>query len=378
MFTSMLASMFKRSDSNSRVQLVSDISINPSSIDIANRAIPTDDDYNDVINEITSKKPSSDNNNEMENTISLQDANPKPKPQIRQLSESSIANYTCPISFEIMVDPVVTKEGYSFERNAILKWLETHTTCPLSRFPLNASDLVPNKSLKQNIENYRELGLLPKLVITPQTTLSLFVKEKPTTNRRRSPGLWTPTNNSSTSAYVTRREVAISWSNDDNEDNDDNNDNEVRRLLQEARLSREQPELLRLQNINEQLRLQNERIEELRRMIIPSTFNTEELPLVDIPENPDFSFLDNHRKHMIQSAYLTINTLNKWDYVRRYNPSNSTGYLFDDDVVIAEIMSEIENHYGGHSGTSIAYTMRTMQFIAENGFENFKQEMLLV
>jgi hypothetical protein len=96
---------------------------------------------------------------------------------------------------------------------------------------------------------------------------------------------------------------------------------------------------------------------------------------VDIPENPDFSFLIENEVNMIQSAYHTVSRLNKWDYMRRYNPSNQTGYMFDRDQTMGEITSAIdENYRGGHSGVSMAITMRRIQYIAKNGFEKFKDD----
>ena len=61
--------------------------------------------------------------------------------------------FICPITTEIMICPVMTKTGQSFDREAILEWLTHHSnTCPLTRTPLNASNLVPNHALRFRIE----------------------------------------------------------------------------------------------------------------------------------------------------------------------------------------------------------------------------------
>ena len=61
--------------------------------------------------------------------------------------------------------------------------------------------------------------------------------------------------------------------------------------------------------------------------------------------------------------------------MRRYNPSIQTGYMFDRDQTMGEITSAIDNNYnGGHSGMSMGYTMRRIQYIAKNGFEKFKED----
>jgi hypothetical protein len=63
--------------------------------------------------------------------------------------------FLCPITTEIMVSPVMTKTGLSFDRDAILEWLVNHgNTCPLTRQPLNASNLVTNHALRLRIEQW--------------------------------------------------------------------------------------------------------------------------------------------------------------------------------------------------------------------------------
>ena len=65
---------------------------------------------------------------------------------------SSIASFVCPILFEVMVDPVIDKEGNSYERSAIEAWLRDNSTSPLTRSPMTTSDLAPNRALKEAIE----------------------------------------------------------------------------------------------------------------------------------------------------------------------------------------------------------------------------------
>mmetsp|Transcript_26143 Transcript_26143/g.38717 ORF Transcript_26143/g.38717 Transcript_26143/m.38717 type:complete len:306 (-) Transcript_26143:915-1832(-) len=63
------------------------------------------------------------------------------------------AHFYCPITDEVMVDPVVDPEGNSYERAAIENWLVHNNTSPITRAPLTASQLVPNRSLKKAIED---------------------------------------------------------------------------------------------------------------------------------------------------------------------------------------------------------------------------------
>ncbi|CAM1511746.1 Fc.00g092590.m01.CDS01 [Cosmosporella sp. VM-42] len=60
------------------------------------------------------------------------------------------------ITFEIMVDPVVTKTGKSYERAAIMEHLRLHPSDPLTREPLSLADLRPNLDLKEACEEFLE------------------------------------------------------------------------------------------------------------------------------------------------------------------------------------------------------------------------------
>ena len=41
--------------------------------------------------------------------------------------------YNCPISYQIMKNPVVTKYGHHFDKDHLLEWIEIHGTCPITR-----------------------------------------------------------------------------------------------------------------------------------------------------------------------------------------------------------------------------------------------------
>ncbi|KAI0408925.1 U-box domain-containing protein [Xylaria palmicola] len=60
------------------------------------------------------------------------------------------------ITFGIMVDPVVTRTGKSYERASILQALEQNGIDPLSRQPLHPRDLRPNLGLRQACEEFLE------------------------------------------------------------------------------------------------------------------------------------------------------------------------------------------------------------------------------
>lgn len=59
-----------------------------------------------------------------------------------------------PISFNLFVDPVITKSGQTYERSWILEHLRTHKTEPFSRQLLTEKDLVPNLAIKEAAEEF--------------------------------------------------------------------------------------------------------------------------------------------------------------------------------------------------------------------------------
>ena len=64
--------------------------------------------------------------------------------------------FYCPITSEVMKDPVSTVDGHTYERSAITKWLEKHNTSPKTNVILASKELVPNHSLKQMIQENEE------------------------------------------------------------------------------------------------------------------------------------------------------------------------------------------------------------------------------
>ncbi len=62
----------------------------------------------------------------------------------------------CPISHEIMEDPVILVEtGQSFERREIVKWLASHNTCPFSHVELSDKTIAPNIALRRLCDEAR-------------------------------------------------------------------------------------------------------------------------------------------------------------------------------------------------------------------------------
>jgi hypothetical protein len=63
-------------------------------------------------------------------------------------------DWICPISFKVMVDPVVAKDGHSYERSEISKWLQNNNTSPLDRSEIDLN-LYTNIALKIMIHTWK-------------------------------------------------------------------------------------------------------------------------------------------------------------------------------------------------------------------------------
>ena len=65
-------------------------------------------------------------------------------------------DYVCPITAEIMTDPVCAADGFTYERTAISEWLRTKDTSPFTGAVLENKTVIPNLSLRSMIRNFTE------------------------------------------------------------------------------------------------------------------------------------------------------------------------------------------------------------------------------
>jgi hypothetical protein len=56
----------------------------------------------------------------------------------------------CPITQDVMREPVIDREGNTYEKSAILEWLKSTNTSPITRNVISALELVPNRALIQS------------------------------------------------------------------------------------------------------------------------------------------------------------------------------------------------------------------------------------
>ena len=62
----------------------------------------------------------------------------------------------CPITFNIMNDPVICMDGHTYERSSIEDWFRISNISPKTNMPLSDLTLIPNIALRNIIESFKE------------------------------------------------------------------------------------------------------------------------------------------------------------------------------------------------------------------------------
>lgn len=75
--------------------------------------------------------------------------------QIEERALSEIPDeFICPITYELMRDPVVLSDGHTYEKSAIEEWLKKHGKSPLTGGTLITKTLTPNYCLRKLIGDF--------------------------------------------------------------------------------------------------------------------------------------------------------------------------------------------------------------------------------
>ena len=75
----------------------------------------------------------------------------------------------CPITQEVMDDPVITSDGHTFERSAIEAWLSNNNTNPMTGSEIKSKALTPNFALRDACAAYKAAAAIP-----PEQQLGTF------------------------------------------------------------------------------------------------------------------------------------------------------------------------------------------------------------
>lgn len=108
---------------------------------------------------------------------------------------------------------------------------------------------------------------------------------------------------------------------------------------------------------------------------------------LDAVRDCDLSYLnDKWSENMIKDGMRSILRVNAipeviskdisvWDYLSKYSPPADRGFMFSygDDRIISLVGDNMET---GHSGCSMGWTMRNIEFIAKNGLPAHRDRFL--
>ncbi|WOH04624.1 hypothetical protein DCAR_0624035 [Daucus carota subsp. sativus] len=89
-----------------------------------------------------------------------------------------LQSFYCPITREVMEDPVETSSGQTFERKAIEEWLASGSNlCPMTNIVLETPLFRPNKTLRQSIEEWKDRNTMISIASMRPKLLSGDVEE---------------------------------------------------------------------------------------------------------------------------------------------------------------------------------------------------------
>jgi hypothetical protein len=120
----------------------------------------------------------------------------------------------------------------------------------------------------------------------------------------------------------------------------------------------------------------------------PSASGEEYWPLtLEAVEACDLSYMnDTWSEDMIRDGMRAIirvgqlpnireKEINVWKYLSQYSPPSDRGFMFSsgDDNIVTLVINNMEV---GHSGCSMGWTMRQIEFIAKNGVSTHRETFL--
>jgi len=74
--------------------------------------------------------------------------------------------------------------------------------------------------------------------------------------------------------------------------------------------------------------------------------------------------VDEYDKTIIDSAYNVVDRLEGWKTIKDFGNDENNNFMWTNNKQILNLMTNINNDYSGHSGASLAFTMRIMYNIS--------------
>ena len=64
----------------------------------------------------------------------------------------------CPLTHELLIDPVMTEDGHTYERAVLERWLSSHDTDPLTGVVMRDRTLRPNVLVRGMCRKWNDRG----------------------------------------------------------------------------------------------------------------------------------------------------------------------------------------------------------------------------
>lgn len=132
---------------------------------------------------------------QLSNINNIQIPETKPITIPKNLPDNIPEEFLCPITTEIMSDPVMLSDGQVYEKKAIQKWLANNNTSPLTKIVVDKNMLIPCFSLRKLIQKFIEdnkesnkASVYVKKNKREPSKYNLFVKEKMPIFKEQNPG----------------------------------------------------------------------------------------------------------------------------------------------------------------------------------------------
>jgi hypothetical protein len=114
----------------------------------------------------------------------IRQANQDLQGRVSEQQAELLASLVCPITQEVMMDPVVAADGHTYERRAIEIWLAQSDRSPLTNSPLSSRALQPNWLVRSMLSKLRDQAPVPAGLgsssLFPQASTSLALPDSTT------------------------------------------------------------------------------------------------------------------------------------------------------------------------------------------------------
>lgn len=86
--------------------------------------------------------------------------------------QAILESITCPITRDIMTDPVLGSDGHTYQRNAIVTWLQNHSNSPMTNSQMTIDDLKVNPSIRFLVDKYHAGSFGDVGIVRPSAIVS--------------------------------------------------------------------------------------------------------------------------------------------------------------------------------------------------------------